>query len=199
MRSKINKLLKEIEQKRSELYEEYLKLADKYSFSYIKWKVVFTKEAIIENRKKRKSIFNTLFTSEVREILSMPFIYTMFIPVMFLDIFLFIYQQTAIRLYGIPLTRRRDYITYDRKHLDYLNFIQKFNCLYCSYVNGFLSYAVEVAGRTEKYWCPIKSAKKMKWWHGWQPYFADYGDLYWYKEVVSSTKEYFDKEKNKEN
>ncbi|MDF1682622.1 MAG: hypothetical protein P1U46_02605 [Patescibacteria group bacterium] len=92
----------------------------------------------------------------------MPFIYTMFIPVMFLDIFLFIYQQTAIRLYGIPLTRRRDYITYDRKHLDYLNFIQKFNCLYCSYVNGFLSYAVEVAGRTEKYWCPIKSAKKMK-------------------------------------
>lgn len=195
MRSKINKLLKEIEQKRSELYEEYLKLADKYSFSFIKWKIVFTNEARESNKKFRKSILDSIFSARVRELLSMPFIYSMIFPVVFLDIFLFIYQQTAIRLYGIPLTRRRDFIEYDRKQLDYLNWIQKFNCLYCSYVNGFLSYAVEIAGRTEKYWCPIKSAKKMSWWHEWQSYFADYGDAKWFKETFGSTSEYFEKNK----
>jgi len=92
----------------------------------------------------------------------MPFIYGMFIPGIILDLSLFIYQQTAFRLYGIPLVRRSEYIQYDRKHLSYLNLIQKINCLYCSYMNGLFSYAVEVGGRTEKYWCPIKAARKKK-------------------------------------
>jgi hypothetical protein len=74
----------------------------------------------------------------------MPFIYMMIIPTLIIDIFLFVYQQTCFRLYGIPLVKRRDYITAERKHLDYLNWIQKINCLYCSYVNGIFSYAVEV-------------------------------------------------------
>lgn len=195
MRSKINKLLKEIEQKRQELYDEYLKLANKYNFSFIKWKVVFSDEAKKANKLFKKSVFDSIFSARVREILSMPFIYSMIVPVVFLDIFLFIYQQTAIRLYGIPLTKRSDYITFDRKHLDYLNWIQKINCLYCSYVNWFLSYAVEVAWKTEKYWCPIKAAKSMKWGHDWQNHFADYGDPEWFREVFASTKEYFENKK----
>jgi len=108
-----------------------------------------------------------------------------------LDLFLFIYQNTAIRLYKIPIVNRSDYISFDRKELDYLNLIQKLNCLYCSYVNWLFSYAVEVWGRTEKYWCPIKSAKKMKINHDWQRYFADYGDPEWFKESFHSIDEYY--------
>lgn len=28
--------------------------------------------------------------------------------------------------------------------------------MYCGYMNGFLHYAVAIAGTTEKYWCGIK-------------------------------------------
>ncbi|MDD2907431.1 MAG: hypothetical protein PHH98_02205 [Candidatus Gracilibacteria bacterium] len=196
MKSRINRLLEEIEQKKIELKGEYLKLMEKYSFSFIKGKIVFTNEARIANKKKKKSILESIFSARVREILSMPFIYSMIIPAIILDIFLFMYQNTAIRLYGIPLVKRSDYISFERKELDYLNTIQKVNCLYCSYVNGLFSYAVEVGGRTEKYWCPIKSAKKMRGGHEWQKYFADYGDPEGFRECFLSIDEYY-KEKEK--
>ena len=32
--------------------------------------------------------------------------------------------------------------------------------MYCGYANGFLLYAKEIAGRTEKYWCGIMHEKK---------------------------------------
>lgn len=190
MKSRISKLLEEIEIRKQELKEEYLKLMEKYNFSFIKWKIVFSKEAREANRKKRISIFESIFSARVREVLSIPFIYSMIIPAIILDLFLFMYQNTAIRLYGIPLAKRSDYITFDRKELDYLNLLQKINCLYCSYVNWLFSYAVEVAWRTEKYWCPIKSAKKMRWWHSWEKYFADYGDPEWFRECFQSIEEY---------
>lgn len=173
----------EIEKKTQELKKEYTKLMSKYSFSFESWKIKFTKEKKEEDKRKKESFWQSFLWITFREILSIPFIYSMIIPVLFLDIFMFIYQQTAIRLYWIPLVKRRDYITYDRKELAYLNWIQKFNCLYCAYVNWFLSYAVEIAWRTEKYWCPIKHAKKMSWWHQWQRYFADYWDVEWLKET----------------
>lgn len=191
MKSRINRILEEIDQKKIELKNEYLKLMEKYSFSFIKWKIVFTNEAREANKKKKISIFESIFSARVREVLSIPFIYSMIFPAIFLDLFLFIYQQTAIRLYKIPLVKRSDYIVFDRKELDYLNTIQKINCLYCSYVNWLFSYAVEVWGRTEKYWCPIKNAKKMKSSHDWQRYFADYGDPEWFKECFHSVDEYY--------
>jgi hypothetical protein len=114
------------------------------------------------NKFYKTSLFESIFSARVREILSMPFIYMMIVPAIILDIFLFVYQQTALRFYKVPLVKRSEYIIFERKHLDYLNLIQKVNCLYCSYVNGLFSYAVEIAGRTEKYWCPIKSASRKK-------------------------------------
>jgi hypothetical protein len=119
----------------------------------------------------------------------------MIVPSIILHIFLFIYQQTAFRLYKIPLVRIKDYVIFDRKQLDYLNIIQKINCLYCSYVNWLYQYGVEIAWRTEKYWCPIKNAKKKLWEHEWEEYFADYWDAKWFKETLQSLKE-FEKLKN---
>lgn len=199
MKSTISKILEEIENKKKDLKQEYDRLKEKYNFDYIKWKITFTKEQREINKKKKKSIWKTIFNKPVREILSIPFIYGMIIPAVILDVFLFVYQNTAIRLYWIPLAKRSDYITFDRKHLDYLNWLEKINCLYCSYVNWLLSYAVEVAWRTEKYWCPIKHARKtMKSEHSWQRYFADYGDADWFREVYWSNKEFYNQEKKEE-
>jgi hypothetical protein len=120
----------------------------------------------------------------------MPFIYFMIIPTIVLDIFLFIYQQTAIRLYKIPLVKRSDYLIFDRKQLWYLNLIQKINCLYSSYVNWIFQNAVEVWTRTEKYWCPIKSASKKLWYNAWEKHYADYWDIDGFKDVFHSVKEF---------
>lgn len=195
MKSKISKILSEIKAKKQELLIEYEHLKQKYDYIIEKWKIKFSLERRRKNKSFKKSLIESFFWARVREILSIPFIYAMIIPAIILDIFLFIYQQTAIRLYGIPLTKRSDYIKFDRRHLDYLNILQKVNCLYCSYVNGLFSYAVEVAGRTEKYWCPIKSASKKSWWHDWEEFFADYGDPEEFKKVFQSLKEFRETEK----
>lgn len=183
MKSRINQILKDIESKKEELLKEYWNMKEKYWFSFIKWKLKFDNSTIKNNKNKKNSIIDSIFSTELREILAGPFIYSMVFPIVILDIFLFIYQNIAFRLYKIPLVSKREFITYDRKELDYLNAFQKFNCLYCAYVNGFLSYAVEVAWRTERYWCPIKHANKMSWWHYWQKHFADYWDPEWFRET----------------
>lgn len=197
MKSRISQILQEIHQKRWELKNEYDKLRQKYNFEYLKWKVIFSNEAIARNKKQKKSLLNTIFTAEIRNILSAPFIYAMIIPAIILDIFLFIYQQSAFRLYNIPLVKRSDYIVYDRKHLDYLNGLEKINCLYCSYVNWLFSYAVEIGWKTEKYWCPIKHANsRVKTQHDWQEYFADYWDAEGFKKEYTNNEAYMKEDKN---
>lgn len=142
------------------------------------------------NKKVNKKRFTSMIV--FREAISFPFIWMMIFPLMALDLFLFIYQNTAIRLYGIPLAKRSDYIVYDRESLEYLNIFEKINCLYCSYANWLLSYAVEVAWRTEKYWCPIKHKKKTLAKHCWQEKFAEFWDEEKFREVYWNTKEFFE-------
>ena len=190
MKNKINKLLEEIRIKREEISKEYEKLKEKYWFKIIGKKIVWNSWKKEELKKFRKSSWETIFSAEIREILSIPFIWIMLIPGIFLDIWLFIYQNTAIRLYKIPLAKRSDYVVFDRKQLAYLNWIQKLNCIYCSYFNWVMQYAVEVAGRTEKYWCPIKHARKRAWSHDWEEHFADYGDAEGFKKTFCSIKEF---------
>jgi len=162
-----------------------------YGFSFEKWKIRFTDTAKSYQKKYKTPLWKYAIPKKMKHLVSMPFIYAMIIPAIILDIFLLIYQQTALRLYGIPRVRRSEYIVYDRKHLSYLNLIQKINCLYCSYVNWLFSYAVEIAWRTERYWCPIKSAKRKAGWHEWERFFADYGDPEKFKEVFNSNKDFF--------
>jgi hypothetical protein len=63
--------------------------------------------------------------------------------------------------------------------------------LYCSYVNGVFAYAVEIGARTERYWCPIKSAHKPKFAHGWYKDFADYGNPEEWEEKFGSEEKAF--------
>ena len=82
--------------------------------------------------------------------------------------------------------QRRDHVTFDRQHLAYLNGLEKLNCVYCSYANGLLSYAREIAGRTEKHWCPIKHARRLSGTHQYYPDFLEYGDAHGYRHRSSS-------------
>lgn len=187
MHSQINKILAEIDKKKEELHCEYKKLREKYDFEFNKkWKVFFSKQARQKNKAFKTPLLKYIFTPTVRNLLSAPFIYMMIIPAVVLDIFLTVYQHICFRLYDIPRVKRKNHIVYDRQLLDYLNIVEKANCMYCSYVNGLFSYAVEIGGRTEKYWCPIKNARKMGTNHKWEKYFADYGDPQWFNEEYNN-------------
>lgn len=79
------------------------------------------------------------------------------IPLVIADIFLEIYHRICFPLYGLPYVKRSRYIRiWDRPQLKYLKGFDKIACAYCGYGNGWLHYASEIAGRTEKYWCGIK-------------------------------------------
>ena len=176
MDSKIRKILEKIEELNVSLKKEHARLAKKYGFYIEQKKVVFLKKIRVKNKRLRIPVWKYAFPKDVRHALSLPFIYMMIFPAVILDIFLTIYHAVAFPLYKIPKVKRSDYIIYDRKFLDYLNVIQKVHCLYCSYVNGLFAYAVEIAARTERYWCPIKAASKMNTPHTWYKDFADYGN-----------------------
>lgn len=64
----------------------------------------------------------------------------------------------------------------DRNQLAYLNVLEKFNCVYCSYGNGLIAFSREVLARTEQYWCPIKHASRVQGAHSRYGKFAEYGD-----------------------
>lgn len=93
---------------------------------------------------------------KLRHFVSMPFIYGMIVPSVFLDVTMEVYHRVAFPLYGIPQVKRSKYIKFDRQKLSYLKPMEKVNCMYCGYVNGLFAYAVQIAGETEKYWCGIK-------------------------------------------
>lgn len=191
----IEQILKNIQKHKWELWKEYEKLSKniekKYWFFYDQWKIFFDHKAQKYQKKFRIPLVRYIIPKNYKHILSIPFIYGMIFPALFLDICLLIYQQSAMRLYWIPRVQRADYIQFDRKHLKYLNLLQKINCIYCSYVNGLFQYAVEIAGRTEKYWCPIKSARRKVGGHNWEEYFAEYGDPEAFRKVFNSNKEFF--------
>jgi hypothetical protein len=91
-----------------------------------------------------------------RSIIAAISIYSMIIPVLILDLFIFQYQNLYFRFYKIPRINREDHVVVDRHKLSKLNIFQKLNCIYCGYVNGVFSYAKAIGNQTEIYSCAVK-------------------------------------------
>ena len=96
----------------------------------------------------------------IRHLINAPFIWSLIIPLIIIDLWTEIYHQVGFRLCGIPLVKRSNYIRIDRQKLSYLTFFQKISCAYCGYANGVALYIGEIAARTEVYWCGIMHKKK---------------------------------------
>jgi hypothetical protein len=111
-----------------------------------------------------------------RRLLSVPVIYAMALPLLLLDATVSLYQAACFRLYGIERVRRRDFFAFDRHRLRYLDAVARVNCSYCSYANGVLAFAREVAARTEQFWCPIQHARAPAGVHPRHTLFLPYGD-----------------------
>ena len=122
---------------------------------------------------------------KIRHLVSVPFIYFQIFPMALLDISISVYHSICFRLYRIPLIKRRDYIKIDRHKLKYLTWPDKINCAYCGYANGLVSYAREIAGQTEIYWCGIKHQKRKNFHEpAHHKDFMEYGDEEAYKKLL---------------
>ncbi len=162
--SRFDELLKRLRDTEKELESEIDRLLDeqrqRFHYKLEHGKVKFEKHIHAFQRRYRVGIWRYLREAKLRYILSAPFIYAMVIPLLIQDISFTVYQHICFRIYGIPLVKRSDFFIIDRHLLEYLNAIEKFNCVYCGYGTGVTAYSREITSRTEQFWCPIKHAKK---------------------------------------
>lgn len=143
--------------------------------------VRFPLEQLTQQRRLRIGWWSYLRESRWPVALTAPLIYLGVLPFALLDLFITLYQRGCFPIYGIPCVRRADHLVFDRAELPYLNWIERLNCLYCSYANGVAAYARQVAARTEQYWCPIKHARRMLQPHERYLGFFEYGDVAAYR------------------
>jgi hypothetical protein len=174
--SRLDAIIADIRQLEAELLQELQARQDEY-FYIIKGKRV---QFEAETRRYHKTLAITLrrYFSEASllHILTAPIIYACIFPALFLDAVVSLYQAICFRAYGIPRVRRGGYIVIDRQALEYLNPVEKLNCIYCGYFIGLIAYVQEIAARTEQYWCPIKHARKLASIHSRYHRFIEFGD-----------------------
>ncbi len=123
-------------------------------------------------------VFSYTFLSRIRLgfLITIPSIIVMVIPAFILDISASFYQAVNFRAYEIPMVDRKKFIFLDRHAFKYLNFMEKFFCVYCGYFNGVMQYVSEIAARTEEFWCPIKHSKKAGFEHKRYKNYLEHGD-----------------------
>jgi hypothetical protein len=169
--TKIKALEEELE---TQLHQEYEQLSCEISKKHSKIYASYQKD--------REGLLHYWAKSPFLHLVSVPFIWSLLIPAVILDLFVTVYQGVCFPIYKITKVKRREYILIDRHHLGYLNAIEKLNCLYCSYFNGLMGYVTEIAARTEQYWCPIAHAKRVKSLHSHYHVFFQYGDSKGYRQ-----------------
>ena len=146
-------------------------------FFQIKGKrVEFERSVLAAHRKLKKSFFRWLVIDRPQNLITGPVIYAMIIPLLMLDACVSFDQWACFPIYGIVKVKRGDYIVFDRRHLAYLNSIEKFHCTYCEYGTGLMAYMGEILARTEQYFCPIKHAHKILGTHTRYNRFLEYGE-----------------------
>jgi len=175
MTDRIRHLMAQIESLESELNKALQEQQVNLSFK-IKGKRVEFEHSIKDAHKKLKISFFKWLGNRPINLITAPIIYGMIIPMALLDFCLWLYQAICFPIYKIKKVKRSDYMIFDRHHLSFLNWIEKFHCTYCAYGNGLVAYATEILARTEQYFCPIKHARKLIGTHARYKQFIDYGD-----------------------
>lgn len=192
MPTPIDLLMEKIRQLEAELEILLAERAGELRLRILDGKIEYTGEILAAHRALKAGLLKYVFGAHPLKLLTLPFIYGLAAPLALLDAGVSLYQAVCFPVYGIPKVERGDYLVFDRAGLAYLNLVEKVHCAYCSYANGLLGYAREIAARTEQYWCPIKHARRIKAAHGRYSRFADYGDAEGYRENLPGLRKDFE-------
>jgi len=191
MDNRIEEIVLQIKMLEDELIEELKSKEKDFFYKIENEKAKFEEHVIKEGKLKIISSVKYLSTFRLKVILTLPFIWSMIIPIFFVDIFATIYQSICFPIYEIPKVKRKDYVIMDRHRLFYLDKVEKIGCWYCEYFNGVVAYVREMAARTEQYWCPIKHSTYLKDKHSRYEQFFDFGDFTKYREELEDRRSNF--------
>lgn len=194
MYTEISQLLEDMRNIQGRLEQFFDEARDRFHYTLEDGRVRFSQEVEQLHRRYRVSSLRYLLDSNLGSLITAPFIYSMIVPLVFLDICFTGYQHICFRAYGVPRVSRRDYMVNDRHKLAYLNTIEKINCTYCGYGNGVIAYAREIVSRTEQYWCPIRHARRVHGAHERYPGFFDYGDAEAYMQGLEAKRQQLEEE-----
>lgn len=184
MSKRIDEIIEQIKELEDELIDEFKKKEDKFFYTIENEKAKFEKNVIIDGKSKIISSLKYLSSFPVLAVLTIPFIWSMMIPIVLADILVTIFQAVCFPIYKIPKVKRKEYVIMDRYNLFYLDRVEKINCWYCEYFNGVVAYVREIAARTEQFWCPIKHSKALKDKHSRYDNFFDFGDFEKYRKEL---------------
>jgi hypothetical protein len=176
MNSRIRQILDQISALEVELNAAVQEQGSRLLYQLEGKRVVFEQAIKDAHLRVKLGVFLWFFTIRPQNFITMPVIYGMAVPMILLDLCVSLYQLTCFPIYGIARVKRSDYFVLDHQHLAYLNIIEKFHCVYCSYAVGLLAFASEVTARTEQYFCPIKHAAKILGAHSHYKHFLEYGE-----------------------
>ena len=194
MKDRFQEIRARIEELEQELRRELADKQQEFRYTVEKRRVRFSREVQEAHRALVTRWTSYAYESGFFKILTIPVIWFALIPSLVLDFFVIFYQLICFPIYGIPRVKRSDYIVFDRHKLKYLNWVEKCNCMYCSYFNGLMAYLREIAARTEQYWCPIRHSRLPKSTHSRYDRFVDYGDAQGYKRDLQKIRKDFEKE-----
>jgi hypothetical protein len=176
MDDKIRHLLDKLGSLESELRDALHEREERLGYRLSGRRVDFEDSVREAHRRAKVGILRWLVTGRPQNYLTAPVIYSLVLPLAFLDLCVTLYQAICFPIYRMAKARRGDYIAIDRHRLEYLNGIERFHCTYCAYANGLIAYAGEIAARTEQYFCPIKHAQKLVGTHGRYSRFLTFGE-----------------------
>lgn len=184
MNEQINHLLQKMAALEDELREAVHQQESRVFFQIKGKRIEFEHSVKQAHQKLKTGVIRWLVTDRPQNLITGPLIYGMAVPMLMLDICVSFYQWTCFPIYGIQKVRRSDYLVFDRRHLGYLNIIEKFHCTYCEYGNGLMGYMAEILARTEQYFCPIKHARKILGTHSRYQRFLAYGEADAYEKKL---------------
>lgn len=192
MNNKLQDLIETIKKLEQELAAEIQKKQAEYSYKIQGKRIRFDSEIRRHHKLFATRISLYLKDAELLNILTIPFIWSCLFPALILDLLVSLFQAICFPIYKIPKVKRSRYIVIDRHALSYLNGIEKLNCMYCGYFNGLIAYIMEISGRTEQYWCPIKHARRTSGFHSRYSKFLEYGDAEGYRQELDKVRQDFE-------
>ncbi|MBI9078744.1 MAG: hypothetical protein JEY79_03270 [Pseudodesulfovibrio sp.] len=189
--TKLNNLLERVEVLEKELFAEIYQRHEDLKYTIEARTVEFSEDVRRHHAKLAATLSEYVYDSGILKILTIPIIWSVLVPAFLLDALVSMYQAICFPVYGIPCVKRNEYVVIDRHTLQYLNGLEKLNCMYCGYFNGLVGYIREVAARTEQYWCPVRHARPAKAVHSRYRKFFEYGDADGYREGLAKVREDF--------
>jgi hypothetical protein len=100
------------------LIDELQKQQEEFAYEITKRRVYF-EESVIRYKQHAKQLLKYITDAKLKNILSVPFIWSCIVPVVFMDITISLYQAICFPIYGIPKVKRQDYIVFDRQYLNF--------------------------------------------------------------------------------